>query len=175
MNVYVVHGPTPSAILERYTLLTGRPALPPPWTFGLWLTTSFTTNYGEETVNGFLKGMEERDIPVEVFHYDCFWMKGFQWCDFEFDVEFFPDAKSQLARMRENGYKVSHLCLGENASAGVANSSLAHRFAFGLIRTSLKKVRSLMKAWKWVTLSRNTMGACGNSTSGYVFPRKLFD
>ena len=27
----------------RYTALTGRPALPPAWSFGLWLTTSFTT------------------------------------------------------------------------------------------------------------------------------------
>ena len=31
------------ALLEKYTALTGRPALPPPWSFGLWLTPSFTT------------------------------------------------------------------------------------------------------------------------------------
>lgn len=104
--VYIVHGPTPTAILQQYTLLTGRPALPPPWSFGLWLTTSFTTDYDEKTVTHFLEGMAERDIPVEVFHFDCFWMKGFQWCDFEFDKEFFPDAKGQLARLKDKGYKV---------------------------------------------------------------------
>ncbi|TFK37706.1 glycosyl hydrolases family 31-domain-containing protein [Crucibulum laeve] len=106
MSAYIIHGPTPAAILERYTLITGRPALPPPWTFGLWLTTSFTTSYDEKTVNEFLEGMDKREIPVGVFHFDCFWMKGFQWCDFEFDEDFFPDAKGQLSRMKERGYKI---------------------------------------------------------------------
>lgn len=101
-----MYGATPGDIISRYTLITGRPALPPPWTFGLWLTTSFTTSYDENTVNKFLDGMRERDIPLEVFHFDCFWMKGFQWCDFEFDKEYFPDAQGQLSRLREKGYKV---------------------------------------------------------------------
>ncbi|KAF8999780.1 glycosyl hydrolases family 31-domain-containing protein [Cyathus striatus] len=106
VSAYIIHGPTPAAILERYTFLTGRPALPPPWTFGLWLTTSFTTSYDEKTVNQFLEGMEKRDIPVQIFHFDCFWMKGFHWCDFEFDEEYFPDAKGQLKRLKEKGYKI---------------------------------------------------------------------
>ncbi|KAG9225936.1 hypothetical protein CCMSSC00406_0006442 [Pleurotus cornucopiae] len=106
LSAYIIHGPSPSDIISRYTLLTGRPALPPPWTFSLFLTTSFTTDYDEKTVNHFLEGMEERDIPVGVFHFDCFWMKGFQWCDFEFDEEFFPDAGMQLKRMRDKGYKI---------------------------------------------------------------------
>ena len=36
---------------------------------GLWLSTSFTTDYDEKTVTSFLTQMKERDIPVEVFHY----------------------------------------------------------------------------------------------------------
>lgn len=100
------------AIMERYTLLTGRPALPPPWTFGLFLSTSFTTSYDEKTVNEFLEGMDKRDIAVGVFHFDCFWQKGFHWCDYEFDEEFFPDAKGQLRRLKDKGYKVSvTLCI----------------------------------------------------------------
>ena len=35
--------------------------------------------------------MKERDTQVDVFHYDCFWMKGFKWTDFVFDSEKFPD------------------------------------------------------------------------------------
>ncbi|KAF8903037.1 glycosyl hydrolases family 31-domain-containing protein [Mucidula mucida] len=106
LPVFIVHGPTPAAILQRYTTITGRPALPPPWTFNLWLSTSFTTDYDETTVNEFLKGMEDRDISVGVFHFDCFWMKGFHWCDFEFDTDYFPDARGQLTRLKERGYKV---------------------------------------------------------------------
>jgi alpha-D-xyloside xylohydrolase len=50
--------------------------------------------------------MKEREIPLNVFHFDCFWMKGFQWCDFEFDKDFFPDAEGQLRRLKEKGYRV---------------------------------------------------------------------
>ncbi|KAF8760219.1 Galactose mutarotase-like [Rhizoctonia solani] len=53
LQYYVIYGPTPLEVLEKYTLLTGRPGLPPSWTFGLWLSTSFLTNYDEKTVSGF--------------------------------------------------------------------------------------------------------------------------
>src|SRR5574344_1049891 len=38
LEYFVILGPTPKEILARLTQLTGRPALPPPWSFGLWLT-----------------------------------------------------------------------------------------------------------------------------------------
>lgn len=99
-RVYVIGGDSLKQVLARYTGLTGRPALPPPWTFGLWLTTSFTTDYDLATVLLFLQGMKDRAIPLRTFHFDCFWMKGFQWCDFEFDRECFPDAKGMLAQLK---------------------------------------------------------------------------
>ncbi|KAL1859672.1 hypothetical protein VTK73DRAFT_7509 [Phialemonium thermophilum] len=111
LAMYLIYGPSPKEIIGKYALLTGKPALPPAWTFGLWLTTSFTTEYDEATVNSFLDGMKERDIPVSVFHYDCFWMKGFQWCDFEFDQDFFPDAAGQLRRLKDRG---QHVCVWIN-------------------------------------------------------------
>ncbi|ETN43559.1 uncharacterized protein HMPREF1541_02718 [Cyphellophora europaea CBS 101466] len=114
----VVAGPTPKAILDRYTALTGRPGLPPAWSYGLWLTTSFTTSYDEATVTGFLDGFRQRDIPLSVFHFDSFWMKGFHWCDFEFDADLFPDPKAYLARLRERGIKV---CVWINPYVGQAS------------------------------------------------------
>jgi alpha-glucosidase (family GH31 glycosyl hydrolase) len=57
--------------LLNYVRMTGRPALPPAWTFGLYLSTSFTTSYDQDTVSSFLKGMRDRDCPVRVFHLDC--------------------------------------------------------------------------------------------------------
>ncbi len=76
---FVIDGPTPKAVLIVIPSLYRRPALPPAWSFGLWLTTSFTTNYDEATVNSFIDGMAERNLPLHVFHFDCFWMKAFQW------------------------------------------------------------------------------------------------
>ncbi|MFD7369987.1 alpha-xylosidase [Streptomyces mirabilis] len=107
LEFFVVYGPTPKEILARYTALTGRPALPPAWALGLWLTTSFTTDYDEATVNRFVDGMAERGIPLSVFHFDCFWMRGYQWCDFEWDSETFPDPEGMLARLKERGLRIS--------------------------------------------------------------------
>jgi len=106
LEYFVIDGPTPQDVLNRYTLLTGRPALPPAWSFGLWLTTSFTTNYDEETVNSFIDGMAERQLPLHVFHFDCFWMKAFQWCDFEWDPATFPDPAGMIKRLKARGMKV---------------------------------------------------------------------
>ncbi|MGI5472393.1 alpha-xylosidase [Streptomyces sp. CA-132043] len=100
LEFYLVHGPSPKEILDRYTALTGRPALPPAWSFGLWLSTSFTTSYDEETVTRFVRGMAEREIPLGVFHFDCFWMRAYQWCDFTWDPEVFPDPEGMLRRLK---------------------------------------------------------------------------
>jgi len=106
LDYFIIYGPTPKEILQRYTALTGRPALPPAWSFGLWLSTSFTTDYDEATVNKMLDGMSERDIRVRVFHFDCFWMKEFNWCDFKWDPDTFPDPPAMLKRMKERGLNI---------------------------------------------------------------------
>lgn len=106
LEYYIIYGPEPKKVLEKYTDLTGKPALPPAWSFGLWLTTSFTTSYDEKTVNSFIDGMAERDIPLHVFHFDCFWMKEFHWCNFEWDERVFPDPEGMLRRLKEKGLKI---------------------------------------------------------------------
>ena len=106
LDYMLIYGPSPKEVLERYTSLTGRPALPPAWSFGLWLTTSFTTDYDERTVTGFIQGMADRDIPLHVFHFDCFWMKEFQWCDFQWDERVFPDPEGMLRRLKARGLRI---------------------------------------------------------------------
>ncbi len=71
MEYFVIYGPTPQDVLKKYSALTGKPALPPAWSFGLWLTTSFTTSYDEKTCTEFIQGMADRDLPLHVFHFDC--------------------------------------------------------------------------------------------------------
>jgi alpha-D-xyloside xylohydrolase len=106
LEYFVIYGPTPKEVLRKYTALTGRPALPPAWSFGLWLSTSFTTNYDEETVTSFIQGMADRDLPLHVFHYDCFWMKAFHWTDLEWDPAMFPDPAAMLSRLKDRGLKI---------------------------------------------------------------------
>ncbi|WP_114853205.1 alpha-xylosidase [Brachybacterium sp. YJGR34] len=102
----VFGGGTPLEVIERYTGRSGRPPALPEWSYGLWLSTSFTTDYDEETVLSFVDGMAERDIPLTVFHFDCFWMRGFHWSDFVWDPATFPDPRGLLAKLHERGLKV---------------------------------------------------------------------
>lgn len=115
LRYYIVGGETLKDVLKNYTALTGRPALPPAWSYGLWLSTSFTTSYDEQTVNRFVDGMFERGIPVHVFHFDCFWMKEFQWCDFRWDESQFPDPQGMLDRLKAKGLNI---CVWINSYIG---------------------------------------------------------
>ena len=106
LEYFIIGGENLEHVLENYTTLTGKPALPPAYSFGLWLSTSFTTSYDEKTVNSFIDGMAERKIPLQVFHFDCFWMKGYEWCNFEWDDEMFPDPEGMLKRLHDKGLEI---------------------------------------------------------------------
>lgn len=137
----VIDGPTPKDVLARYTAYAGRPALPPAWSFGLWLSTSFTTNYDEATVNEFIQGMADRDIPLSVFHYDCFWMRGLHWCDFEWDPAVFPDPQGMLSRLHDRGLKV---CVWINPYIAQASHLFAEAAEAGYL---VKKANG--DVWQW--------------------------
>ncbi|WP_433795358.1 alpha-xylosidase [Actinoplanes sp. CA-252034] len=130
LSYLVVYGPTPADIIRKYTALTGRPALPPAWSFGLWLTTSFTTDYDEETVNKFVGGMADRDLPLSVFHFDCFWMREFNWCDFEWDPRVFPDPPGMLKRLADRGLRT---CLWINPYIAQRSPLFAEGAASGFL------------------------------------------
>ena len=51
--------------------------------------------------------MAERDIPLSVIHFDCYWMKPLQWCDFEWDRDAFPDPDGMLQRLHERGLRAA--------------------------------------------------------------------
>lgn len=106
LDYYVINGSDPKRTVSLYTELTGKPALPPAWSFGLWLTTSFTTDYDEETTSGFIQGMADRDIPLHVFHFDCYWMEAYEWCNFTWDARTFPEPKEMLKRYHDRGLKI---------------------------------------------------------------------
>ncbi|MFN8531376.1 MAG: alpha-xylosidase [Anaerolineae bacterium] len=107
LDYYIFGGPTPKDALNQYTTLSGRPALPPEWSFGLWLSTSFTTNYDEQIILENIDRMEEMGIPLRVFHFDCFWMRELTWSSFLWDDRYFPDPAGMLARIKAKGIKIS--------------------------------------------------------------------
>lgn len=141
LEYFLIAGENMKEVLGNYTSLTGKPALPPAWSFGLWLTTSFTTNYDEATVMGFIDGMADRQVPLHVFHFDCFWMKGFNWCDFTWDDEVFPDPVGMIKRIKEKGLKV---CVWINPYIAQASSLFDEAMEKGYL---LKRKDG--SVWQW--------------------------
>lgn len=141
LDYFLINGPTMKEVLMRYTDLTGKPSLPAPWTFGLWLSTSFTTNYDEETVMSFVDGMLNRGIPLRTFHFDCFWMKEFHWSDFLWDSRVFPDPAGMLKRIKAKGLNI---CVWINPYIGQES----YLFDEGMKNGYLIK-RTNGQVWQW--------------------------
>ena len=141
LEYYIINGKDLKDIIRKYAKLTGTPALPPAWSFGLWLTTSFCTEYDEKTVMSFIDGMLDRGIPLEVFHFDCFWMKEFEWCNFAWDERVFPDPVGMLKRIHDKGLKV---CVWINPYIGQKSPLFKEGMEKGyFVKTGNDKV------WQW--------------------------
>jgi alpha-D-xyloside xylohydrolase len=81
LKINVVYGPKLTDVITRYTGLTGRPALPPPWAFGAWISSDVWRNGGE--VNYAVTKFRERGIPVSGFVFDSPWEVAYN--DFNFN------------------------------------------------------------------------------------------
>lgn len=130
MAYHVFAGPGIKDVLRRYGALTGYPALPPAWSFGLWLSACFTTDYDEAVMAGFLQGMEEREIPVSVFHIDPYWMKPYEWVSLDWDRDTFPDPQKTLARLKGDHRKA---CLWINPYIGQKSPMFAEGLENGYL------------------------------------------
>ena len=67
LDYYIFAGESMKGSLDLYTQLSGRPPELPEWSYGLWLTTSFTTNYNETDIMANIERMEAEGIPISVF------------------------------------------------------------------------------------------------------------
>lgn len=86
LRYYLITG-TPATILERYTELTGRPAMPPKWALGY-----HQSHWGyrtEQAVREEVEGFVEHDLPLSAVHLDIDVQVGFR--AFTIDPNRFPN------------------------------------------------------------------------------------
>ena len=93
------------AAIARYTRLTGAPALPPLWSFGLWM--SRMSYKSQEEVESVARELRARRIPCDVIHIDTDWF-DVPWAnDLTFSGERFPDHRRMIRTLRDAGFRLS--------------------------------------------------------------------
>ena len=106
LDAFLVYGPTPAEIIERYTGLTGRAPVPPRWSFGIWLSGS-GVHRDEPAIRRMIEQLAEHDIPCDVIHVDPWWMRWRKYADFQWDREAFPDPDRFIADLHRQGLRLS--------------------------------------------------------------------
>ena len=105
LDMYWLYGPALKEILPRYTAITGHPALPPKWSFGLWMG-RITYNH-QEQVEKIAKELRKHKIPCDLIHIDTGWYENEWDCNYCFGPDKFPDPIGMLKRLRQDGFRVS--------------------------------------------------------------------
>ncbi len=105
LDVFVIGGATPEAILHNYRRLTGYPAMPPLWSFGIWM--SRMTYFSADEVNSICRRLREEHWPCDVIHLDTGWFRTDWLCEWKFNPERFPNPEGFLHNLRKHGFRVS--------------------------------------------------------------------
>lgn len=144
LDYYLLAGPTPRAVIEQLTCLTGRPLLPPLWSLGYHQS---RWSYGSEAeVWDIVEGFKERDIPLEVVHLDIDYMSGYR--DFTWDSGRFPDPKGLVSALGEQGIRVVTIIdPGVKAELGRGYRAADEGAAQGVFLTNPDG--SLLEAYCW--------------------------
>lgn len=95
---------TPKEILSEYTALSGRPEMPPLWSFGTWMSriSYFTEDEGREVA----KQLRANRIPADVIHFDTGWFDVDWQCDYEFSPARFKDPAKMIEDLDKDGFKI---------------------------------------------------------------------
>lgn len=93
----------PKDILDEYTNLTGKAAMPPLWSFGFWMSriTYFSEVEGREVAGK----LREYRIPSDVIHFDTGWFETDWRCDYQFSKSRFADAAKMTADFKKMGFQ----------------------------------------------------------------------
>jgi alpha-glucosidase len=96
LNYYFIYGPSPRQVVESYAWLTGKPPLPPIWTFGF--QQSRYTYYPQSRVLEIADRLRADKIPADAIYLDIeFQDKNYP---FTIDCTKFPDFSGMVAQLK---------------------------------------------------------------------------
>ena len=101
LDYYFIDGPSPRAVIERYTALTGRMPLPPLWALGYHQCRY--SYYPESRLRFIARNFRERRIPADVLWLDIHYQDGYR--PFTWDRERFPDPGRMIGELAAEGFR----------------------------------------------------------------------
>ena len=102
LDMFVFLG-EPKDVLNEYTNLTGKAAMPPLWSFGFWM--SRITYFSEQDGRDVVQKLRKYQIPSDVIHFDTGWFETDWRCDYQFSKSRFDDPVKMMADFKEMGIR----------------------------------------------------------------------
>ena len=113
LDWFFIYGPSLKRVLGIYTKLTGKPSVPPKWSFGLWMSRAWDpekNSWGYSSRNDLMevcKRLRNLKIPCDVIHIDPGWMRKGHQCDLEWNEEKFPRPENMIDELHNMGFRLS--------------------------------------------------------------------
>ncbi len=101
LRYYLIIG-KPEQLLERFSQLTGRPAMPPRWSFGYHQCRWGYKN--EADIRRVIAGFRQHNLPISAIHLDIDYMNGYR--VFSVDGRRFPDLAGLVDELHAQGIKL---------------------------------------------------------------------
>ena len=107
LRFYLMMGDGIPSLLHGYQALTGLPAIPPAWSFGLWMSRWGYRDRKE--VMAVARRLRAEAIPCDVIHIDPYWPRYHEGhhCDLTWDEKAFPRPAEMIGQLKSMGFRVS--------------------------------------------------------------------
>lgn len=111
LDLFLILAPSLKEQVQAYTALTGRPAMPPRWAFGLWMSRAAYQNRAQmwETA----ERLRAEGIPCDVFSIDPTWMEhgyyndiGVEVCNFNWNASGWGGPRRLFEDFAAQGYSI---------------------------------------------------------------------
>ncbi|HWW98449.1 MAG TPA: TIM-barrel domain-containing protein, partial [Edaphobacter sp.] len=119
LDYYILYGPTPKEVVERYTWLTGTPPLPPLWTLGF--QQSRYTYYPESQLLDVASRLRADHIPADALYLDIDFQDHHR--PFTIDQQGFPDFAGMVSKLKAENFHL--VTIADLHIANLPNSGYA--------------------------------------------------
>jgi alpha-glucosidase len=102
LDYYLIDGPDPKRVVQRYVEMTGRMPMPPRWALGYHQCRY--SYFPESRVRYIARSFRERRIPADVIWLDIHYLEGFN--PFTWNAERFPDPSRMVRDLGADGFHV---------------------------------------------------------------------